>query len=321
MRRGWLAAGAAALVVIALVVLLLLRGASPSLGGPPRTQLDGTSDGNCPSPPQGFDALHASPAQIAYYGLPPRPIDPTQVPRWATVVANAKHRVCGPGEPGQPVPATPSAQEQSAPAWVAFKPGTMYATALREATDLGLQLSGLPCPNGETNNTYWTRWTPIDDATYFLQEPDLTVQPTPLAPADWLTRLHAAPQVLTVRTDLVTSCPMIGFATPAPGTLLTLGQHPPATYARLTFTSAVSYDAALQAISALGLRLANPCFEQAVAAGAPPPWQPAGQETSFAGTYTLLVAPGPAASTQWQSQARAITGVAAEDAPYVAACN
>lgn len=319
MRKGGLAAGAAALVVIALVALLLVARSVPT--SQPQSLLSGANDGNCPSPPQGFDALHASPTQIAYYGLPPRPTDPLARANWATVVAHAKHRVCGTSAPGQPVPANPTAQDREGAAWVAFGPGTTYAMALREVTDLGLQLSGAFCPSGVANGADWTRWTPIQDAAAeFAQLPGLIVQPTPLAPGDWLTRLQAASQVSAVRINLVTNCPAYGFATPVPGTLLTLGSHVPASYARLTFAPSVSYDAALQAISTLGLRLANPCYERAVTGSAPPSWQPAGQETSFAGLHTLVVAPGPAASTQWQAQARTATGVTAEDAPYVATC-
>lgn len=323
MRRGGLAVSAAALVVVALVVLLLLLGARSSPASQPSQNLLGSgSDGNCPSPPQGFDALHASPTQIAYYGLPPRPSDPVARASWATAVAHAKHRVCDIAAPGVPVPANPTAQDREGAAWVAFGPGTTYATALREVTDLGLQLSGAFCPSGVVNGANWTRWTPIQyTAEEFAQLPDLTVQPTPLAPSDWLTRLQAASQVRMVRTNLITNCPAYGFETPAPGTLLILGPHALASYARLTFAPGVSYDAALQTISTLGLRLANPCYERAVAAGAPPPWQPAGQEAGFASSHTLLMAPGPAASTQWQAQGRAATGATAEDAPYVAACN
>lgn len=318
MRKGGLAVGAAALVVVALVALLLVaRSAPPSQ---PLSLLSGANDGNCPSPPQGFDALHASPTQIAYYGLPPRPTDPVARSSWATVVAHAKHRVCGTSAPGDSVPANPTAQERTGPVWVAFGPGATYATALREVTDLGLQPSGAFCPSGVANGANWTRWTPIQAAAEFAQLSDLIVQPTPLAPSDWLTRLQAASQVSAVRINLVTNCPAYGSETPVSGALLTLGPHVPASYARLTFAPGVSYDAALQAISALGLRLANPCYERASAGGAPPLWQPAGQEADFAGSHTLLVAPGPAASTQWQAQARATTGVTAADAPYVAAC-
>jgi hypothetical protein len=214
-------------------------------------------------------------------------------------------------------------QESQPPALVTFHPDISFATALRTITDLGLQPSGLPCPSSVMpDGTAWTRWTPLLDATQFAEQPVLTVQPTPLTPGNWLRRLQAAPQVLTVRTNLIVNCgPIIaGSDTPPLGTLVTLGLDVPVHYMLLTFAPGVGYDAALQAISDLGLRLANPAAECAVAAGTPSPWQPVGQEASFAGAHTLLVAPGPAASTLWPAQAAAATGVDAAGVSYVAAC-
>ncbi len=212
-------------------------------------------------------------------------------------------------------------QESKPLALVVFRPDISFATAVRTTTDLGLQPSGLPCPSGVLpDGTSWTRWTPLLDARWFAEQPVLTVQPTPLAPGNWLRRLQAAALVLTVRTDLVVNCPAFGSGSPPLGTVVTLGPDVPIRYTQLTFAPGVGYDAALQAISNLGLRLANPAAECTVAAGAPSPWRPIGQEASFARAHTLLVAPSPAASALWPAQAAATPGVVAAGMPYVAAC-
>ena len=76
---------------------------------------------------------------------------------------------------------------------------------------------------------------------------------------------------------------------------------------RVTFAGK-SYGAALAALSALGLRLASPCYE-ALPQGAAVAWSPMGQEASFATDGTLLVETTLYSSTQWQQQVRATAGV------------
>jgi hypothetical protein len=49
----------------------------------------------CASPPANFSPLKATPAEIAYYGLPVRPINSKDIPRWLSFVEYAKHRDCG----------------------------------------------------------------------------------------------------------------------------------------------------------------------------------------------------------------------------------
>lgn len=324
MRRGWsrqalarAAAGlAAALVVVGIGALLFshLAGPIPGATGQPPGALGATGDA-CLSPPATWDPAHASPTQIASYGLPPRPpaSDPTAVANWLTIVSHAKHRVCGPGQIGNPVPATPNGQELGAAAFIEFNSGVTYAQALHTVTDLGLELAGLPCPSGVVvvagTPSEWQYWTPLVHTDYWTGEAALTVAATPLAPADWLHAALAAPGVADVRTDFSTSCPSYGMSTPKAATPLALGANQPPSYVRLTFGAGVSYDAALLAVNNLGLRLADPCREQAVESGHASAWQPAGQEATFAATYTLMLATSPVASTQWQAQARVLLGV------------
>lgn len=316
MPRNWgrpLLAGLAAALVVAAIAALLLTRLYPTIptsrGGAPSAAVDA-----CLSPPDHWDPLHASPTQIASYGLPPRPDgDPTQVAKWLDIVSHAKHRVCGPGQVGDAVPATPSAQQLAATAFIQFSPGTTYSTALRTVTDLGLRLAGLPCPGGiqvvAGKSNPWWRWSPLVYADGFAADPALTVSATPLAPTDWLHAALVAPGVRDVRTDIVYHCPMIGFGPPPSDTLLALGPAQPASYLRLTFSDSVSYDAALLAVSNLGLRLADLCREHGVTST----WRPAGQENAYAVTHALLLATSPFASTAWQIQARALAGVSSLD--------
>lgn len=315
--RGRLAlAGlAAALVVVGIAALLFSHLARPGPGLGAQAGTPGTSGDACLSPPATWDPLHASATQIASYGLPPRPpaSDPTQVAQWMGVVSHAKHRVCGPGQVGNSVPATPSGQELGATAYIEFQPGTSYATALRIVTDLGLELAGLPCPNGvvmvAATPTYWQDWMPLAHTDGFADQPALTVFATPLAPRDWLHAALTAHGVKDVRTDLASSCPAIFFVTPSAGAPLTLGASQPFVYTRLTFGANASYDVALLAVSNLGLRLADPCHEQALARGQGFAWQPAGQESAYAASHTLMLATSPVAPSQWRGQARALPGV------------
>jgi hypothetical protein len=313
---------AAALVVVGIGALLFSHLAVPTPGASGTTP--STTGDACLSPPATWDPRHASATQIASYGLPPRPpdSDPTAVSKWVQIVSHAKHRACGPGQVGNPVPATPSGQELSASAAIEFDSGISYSTALRTITDLGLELADLPCPNGTEfiagTPTRWQIWSPLAHPDDFTGNAAFIAFATPLAPTDWLHAIVAAPGVKDVRTDLSYNCPADVLATPPSGTLLTLGVSQPPAYARLIFGAGVSYDAALLAVSNLGLRLADPCREQVLAAGHGYPWQPAGQESAYAATHALMLASSEAASAQWQTQARALSGVTAvEVAPPI----
>lgn len=44
-----------------------------------------------PLPPDGFDALHATDAELARYALPPRPADPKQLQSWQYAMGHVKH--------------------------------------------------------------------------------------------------------------------------------------------------------------------------------------------------------------------------------------
>lgn len=114
-------------------------------------------------------------------------------------------------------------------------------------------------------------------------------------------------------------CPAFGYTTPPAGTPLALGASQTPTYARLTFGARVSYDAALLVVSNLGLRLADPCREQAMASGQGSAWQPAGQESAYATSHALMLASSPLASSQWQ--ARALPGVTDVEMSPASSCS
>jgi hypothetical protein len=101
-------------------------------------------------------------------------------------------------------------------------------------------------------------------------------------------------------------CPALGFD---PNAIPGLPQGQEGTPVRVTFATGTSYDAALAAVTRLGFRLANPCYERQPQ-GAPVEWSPVGQEAVFASTGALLVATTPSNAATWQQQIRQAGGVA-----------
>jgi hypothetical protein len=69
----------------------------------------------CPSPPPGFDALHASPATLRSYGLPARPAagaSSADLATWLDDIHHSLHRICG---RGTPAPALTTMSTSAAP--------------------------------------------------------------------------------------------------------------------------------------------------------------------------------------------------------------
>ncbi len=76
----------------------------------------------CPSPPPGFDALHASPATLRSYGLPARPAagaSSADLAAWLDDIHHSLHRICG---RGTPAPATTTMATSAAPLGEVAKP-------------------------------------------------------------------------------------------------------------------------------------------------------------------------------------------------------
>jgi outer membrane protein assembly factor BamB len=184
-------------------------------------------------------------------------------------------------------------------AYVHFGSSVTYAYALRSVTDLGLQIF-TPCARKNT------AWRPVGAADSFNSYPFLWVQSTPLAPTGWLDRLKAIQGVQSVQESSIFFCPHLVPA--PPGTTTFLQKEQVGAYVHLTFGGSVkSYVSALAAVSNLGFRLGNPCYEQAK--GAKPAWSPMGQEAMFTNTHTLILVTTNSNSTHWPDQLRAVTGV------------
>jgi peptidase A4-like protein len=84
--------------VITLVIPLLMF-TSPLQAFASAASQSHPSVADCPSPPAGFDPLHASDAELRYYGLPLRPTGGSAaISHWENVVSHAKIRGCDRGQ-------------------------------------------------------------------------------------------------------------------------------------------------------------------------------------------------------------------------------
>lgn len=211
---------------------------------------------------------------------------------------------------------------------ITFSSTTTLSTAVHEVTDAGLQPI-LLC--GGIDQYYQGQtvllehpWTPVFSATDAAAPAGiLTVEPTPLAPADWTNRLHTLSGATSVSTYQEVSCPAIMRIGPVPpGVYATISQQQDGETAQVTFASSVPYDAAIFAISAQALRLANPCREGRWNTRAPLLWTSAGQEATYTVTHQLIVATSYTAgsSSHWLELLHALPIVTrvAEPAPKTA---
>lgn len=220
-------------------------------------------------------------------------------------------------------------------AQVTFTRSTSYATALRIVTDLGLQPAS-PCSGTDGGpNTRWQAnglgqsdiyaedireglapilWVFV--ASRSVYDYDVTLYYA--APSDWPVRLSQQNAVTLVddRTKGCTAGPS-GDLTPIPGQVYFLDPAQPPMYIRVSFAAGTSYDQAMAAVSALGFRLADPCYEQAQPR---PTWHPMGQETAFAASSGLTVATTGANAITWKQQLASTNGVTGLIVPYQPTC-
>jgi len=94
-----------------------------------------------------------------------------------------------------------------------------------------------------------------------------------------------------------------------PGQVYFLDPAKPPIYIQVSFAAGTSYDQALAAVSVLGLRLADPCYEQTQLK---PTWHSMGQEPAYSATSRLTIATTGADATTWKQQlasTAAVTGV------------
>ena len=182
-----------------------------------------------------------------------------------------------------------------------------YQQALDIVTGLGLKTIFF-CGFGD--------WKAVDSKTNFPTDHNLDVLAMVNSAPLWLGRLTATAGVEQVQIAGAHSCPAERVGN-GPSYL---SPQQAGTFVQVTFTSATSYFNALDATSALGFRLADPCYEQARAQGSKPTWHPMGQADSFGQTHTLILATTPLNATIWANQLRAVTGVASIEAPFKMAC-
>jgi hypothetical protein len=91
-------------------------------------------------------------------------------------------------------------------------------------------------------------------------------------------------------------------------------------YVQVTFTGATAYTTALNAVNALGFRLADPCYEQSRAQGHKPTWQSQDQSNTFNQSHTLILATTGTNAVTWQKQLGSVQGVVKVVTPFKAAC-
>lgn len=217
------------------------------------------------------------------------------------------------GHPGsdQATSVLPTTSPKITFAAVAFTGATSYHQALQLVTDLGLQPT-VPCigtqlaPDGKIGSWFW--WYPQAEgfANYSHR---MYVATTPLAASDWLARLHATRSVINIQTTgFVFYCPADHTGTPPPNAVIALAPQQAGTYLTVAFSPRKdSYDQALQGISNLGLRLADPCLERT--GKRPPLSYSAGQEQKYSATRRLILATTANSPKDWQKQLAALAGV------------
>jgi hypothetical protein len=209
---------------------------------------------------------------------------------------------------------------------VDFDTSISYVDALRELTDLGVQpavFCGFQSDMDAGTAIRGSVWLPAGQRQRFQQEQRMWVMETIAASAgDWSYRMYHTPGFHRDPSLANYSCTDGGAAVsdptyhPGAPEVLTMEQigSQIGTYAYVTFVPSVDYDAALFDVSNLGLRLADPCYEQShLPHHQAQPWHLMGQEITFSYSHALVVAPAPLISaTVWRDQLRKLPDVAEE---------
>jgi hypothetical protein len=189
----------------------------------------------------------------------------------------------------------PSTAQHGAVAVVTFASGASYTDALGELTSIGMRLSS-PCFEGAIQSG-----DQVIDALRAQQESfsgpgqrQVVVATTVLTPVDWVERLWTMPGVTGVDTQADFTCPASGS-----NPLGLLAAPPAERPVVLGFPSGTPYGEALRAATDMGLRLADPCYEAALARGDKPAWHPASQEEAYGSSGSLVVAPTMLTPADW----------------------
>jgi hypothetical protein len=208
-----------------------------------------------------------------------------------------------------------------------------YTDAVRAITDLGLvpaaSVRGSAIGDYESGGAVYRGpwWQPVGaDVAFTTENGTLVVFPTPLAAPNWPDRLRGLPGA-TVDTLYTRYTPFNGpphtvRGTPPPGASKLIAPDQLDVTARMIFARpSVDYDSAVDAVTDLGLRLADPCYELAKSRGPAPTWHPMGQEGSYASGGALAVAPTSVAAANWQDQPWALPSVTTLDIPFAPSCS
>jgi len=235
--------------------------------------------------------------------------------------------------------------------YLTFAPTVSYHQALRTVTDFGLLPTLICSSQvGITVNGHQVdaavQWQPVGQIALYEQYHSLIVYPgiieSTANPQYWLTQVQHTSTISSLRdawakedvssdSDAIsptlrifvnhdtTGAEYINYTCPppilpaavTPTTPVLLPNSELGSYARIGFSSAISYDSALATITNLGLGLDNPCARTVTpdpsATAIPAEYQ--GQEASFAKAHTLVISLTGAASTLWRQQTLAATGV------------
>lgn len=238
----------------------------------------------------------------------------------------------------EPVPST--GPQFYDPISITFTSSTSYTQALNEVTNLGFH-PGMVCSTNIPLSTPGHQnivrlWQPMGQKETFPVEHRLSVLASVYAPSDWTQRLHTTPGVQDVQQMHYPLPPCssshIAFGTPPSAVTVPLSAAEATMYAHITFTSPLNtYNAALSAVSNLGLLLADPCYERELSTyeqsihypwNSKPSWHSMSQERPFNTTSTLVIETSPmVTSSLWQSQLHALPGVVNIKTFSTAACS
>jgi hypothetical protein len=199
------------------------------------------------------------------------------------------------------MPTPPTLELPATAVGITFDGSVSYAAAVRAVTDAGLQLgggclfSGGIVEEGQPVVT-WREWVPQGQVYTFAHLHQLGAFSTPLSRPDALRQVEREARVTQIQMVYGSECG--GSFLPSPPDHL-----PPAlldgqqgSYALASFASGTAYDAAVDGVENLGLRLADRCYEVH-----PTLWHPMGQEANFAQTTSLVIATTYYSPIAWQS--------------------
>jgi hypothetical protein len=228
---------------------------------------------------------------------------------YTTIGSTLSNSLRGVDRTPEPGAIAPAGTSPVITASITFKAWVSYVQARRLVTDLGLQITS-GCGPDWVSTDFRGSYDPSSGS-------ELPIASTAAAAPGWLARLRASGDVVQIGVNQEGHCSNSAWALltqPA-----TLSPEQSSSFMRITFSRGISYDSALNTISMLGFRLANPCYEYLRALNQKPIWTPMGQEAFFAASHALLLATTPSNAISWKQQLSTTPGVTkVEIAPPIA---